>query len=461
MDLDAVALARGQFAFTIAFHILWPAYTIGLASFVATLNALHVITGREIYRRQVRFWTKIFALGFGMGVVTGVVLSYQIGTNWSGFSARAGNVLGPLLTFEVLTAFFLEAGFIGIMLFGQDRVGPKLHLFASIMVAVGTVFSAFWILAANSWMQTPQGHGIENGQFYAQDWLAVIFNPSFPYRFLHMVTASYLTAAFVVAGVSGFYLWLGRHVEFARTSFSLALWAAAVLAPAQIAIGDFHGLNTREHQPMKLAAMEGRWETARGVGATIFAIPDPEAEVNRYEIEIPRIGSLILTHEWNGEVKGLKEVAPADRPMIQLVFFAFRIMVGIGFTLFGIAMLSLFLRWRGRLYDTRWFHGLCTLAMPLGFVAIISGWVVTETGRQPWVVYGQLRTIDVASPLTSAEVAGSFLLFFLVYNLLLLAFFYYGWRIVLAGPGSDEQDPARPKEVRPGRETAAARTPAE
>ncbi len=451
MDLDATTLARAQFAFTIAFHILWPAYTIGIASFIVALEALWLKTGRAVYHDQARFWIRIFALGFAMGVVTGIVLEYQIGANWSRFAAITGNVLGPLLAYEVLTAFFLEAGFLGIMLFGLDRVGKGLHFFACCMVAVGTVISAFWILAANSWMQTPAGHVFENGVFRVLDWPAVIFNPSFPYRLAHMVTASYLTAAFVVAGVMGWYLWRRQHVEFARVGFSLAMWAALLLAPLQIVLGDLHGLKTREVQPMKLAAMEGRWETARGVPLTLFAWPSMREERNDWEVDLPKLGSLVLTHEWEGEVEGLKEVPPEDRPNVPIVFFAFRIMVGIGVVLLALALTGFALRLRGRLYRSRWFHLACALAMPLGFVAILAGWVVTEAGRQPWLVHGLLRTADGVSPLAAGPVAGSLALFVIVYNLLLAAFFWYGWRLVRRGPAIP---PERREEVRPGIDSA-------
>lgn len=451
MEVDAIILARAQFAFTIAFHILWPAYTIGIASFIVALEALWLVTGRVVYRDQARFWIRIFALGFAMGVVTGVVLEYQIGANWSRFARGTGNVLGPLLAYEVLTAFFLEAGFLGIMLFGLERVGKRLHFFACCMVAAGTVISAFWILAANSWMHTPSGYALEDGVFRAADWVAVIFNPSFPYRLAHMLGASYLTAAFVVAGVMGWYLWRGRHLEFARVGFSLALWAALILAPLQVLLGDLHGLNTRDVQPMKLAAMEARWETARGVPLTLFAWPSMRDERNRWAIDVPKLGSLILTHDWEGEVKGLKEVAPADRPEVPVVFFAFRIMVGIGFVLLALALTGLVLRLRRRLDEARWFHLACALATPLGFLAILAGWVVTESGRQPWLVQGLLRTADGVSPLSADTVASSLILFVIVYNLLLAAFFWFGWRLVQRGPVAP---PERREEVRPGRESA-------
>jgi cytochrome d ubiquinol oxidase subunit I len=447
--MDALLLSRIQFAFTIGFHILWPAFTIGIASFVACLSGLWWRTGNPVYARLMRFWIRIFAMGFGMGVVTGVVLSYEIGTNWGGFSRSVSNVLGPLFLNEVLTAFFLEAGFIGIVLFGERRVGRGLHFFACCMVALGTLLSATWILAANSWMQTPAGYTVDaQGIFHAADWWQVVLNPSFPFRFMHMVCASFLTGGFVVAGVSAFHLLRGRCPDAARTAFSMAMWAVLLLAPLQVVLGDMHGLNTGKYQPTKLAAMEGLWDSGRGVPATLLAWPDMAAERNRFAVEIPHLGSLYLTHSWNGEVQGLKAVPPGDRPYVPLVFFAFRIMVGVGLILLTLALTGAVLRWKGRLFTTRWFQLLCTAATPLGFIGVLAGWTVTETGRQPFVVYGHLRTADAVSPVAADAVASSLLLFVLVYNVLLLAFLWYGLRTVLQGPEAAE--PQNPNAVRPG-----------
>jgi cytochrome d ubiquinol oxidase subunit I len=443
--MDTLLLSRLQFAWTIGYHILWPAYTIGISGFIVLFETLWLATGRSVYRELARFWIHLFALGFAMGVVTGIVLSYEIGTNWSGYAAKTANVLGPFFTYEVLTAFFLEAGFIGIMLFGMNRFGRGIHLFACCMVALGAIFSAFWILAANSWMQTPAGFTIDaDGKFQVADWWAVIFNPSMPYRFFHMVTAAYITGAFVVIGVSGFYLWQQRHRDFARAGFSIALWMALVLTPLQIVIGDLHGLNTREYQPMKLAAIEARWDTGRHVPLTLFAWPDMEAERDDAAIDLPGLGSLILAHDWNGEVKGLKEVSPADRPYVPLPFFAFRLMVGIGLAMLAIALTGVALRWRGRLYDTRWFSVLCAFSSPLGFIAVLAGWTVTETGRQPYVVYGYLRTADAVAPIAAHAVATSLVLFVIVYLVLLAAFFFYAGRAVLHGPTERDTTPAHP-----------------
>lgn len=373
MDLDATTLARIQFGFTIAFHIVFPTLTIGLGVFLVALEALWLRTRNPVYFRLYRLWAKIFALGFGMGVVSGIVLSHQFGTNFSRFSAITGPVLGPLLSYEVLTAFFVEAGFIGVMLFGWKKVGPGLHFLATCLVALGTLNSAFWILAANSWMHTPQGAALVGGRFVPEDWWAIVFNPSFPYRLAHMVLASFLTVSFVVAGTSAWYLLKGRHGELARRGFSLALWAAAVLAPLQIFAGDQHGLQVKEHQPIKVAAMEAHWTTGRGVPFIIFAIPDEKAERNRFEISIPYAGSLIFTHRLDGEVKGLKEARPEDRPPVFVVFITFRVMVAIGLFLFAVALFGLWQRWRGRLYDSRLLMRLAVACVPLGFVAVIAG----------------------------------------------------------------------------------------
>jgi cytochrome bd ubiquinol oxidase subunit I len=451
--MDATTLSRIQFGFTIGFHILWPAFTIGIASFVAFLSFMWWKTQSPVYGSLMRFWIRIFALGFGMGVVTGVVLSYEIGTNWSGFSRAVSNVLGPFFMYEIMTAFFLEAGFIGIVLFGEKRVGPGMHFFACLMVAFGTLFSASWILASNSWMQTPAGYLVDaEGVFHVVDWWEAVFNPSFPYRFVHMVCASYLTGSFVVAGVSAYHLWRGQHVATARKAFSLALWAALILAPLQAELGDTQGRNTLQYQPIKLAAMEGLWDSGDGVAATLIGWPDMTAEKNLYEIAIPHIGSIYLTHSWDGHVQGLKSVPPADRPYVPLVFFAFRIMVGCGLILLAMAITGGILRWRGRLFVARWFQLAAMATTPLGFVAVIAGWTVTETGRQPYVVYGHLRTLDAASPIAAGSVLASLLLFVVVYNVLLLAFLWYGARIVIRGP--DDVSAIRANTVRPGLEQA-------
>ncbi len=456
MTAAGLIASRAQFAFTIGFHILWPAYTIGMSGFIVILGVLRLRTGRAVYRDLLRFWIHLFALGFAMGVVTGLVMSYEIGTNWSVFAARTANVIGPFFTYEALTAFFLEAGFIGVMLFGMKRVSPRLHFVACLAVALGATFSAFWILAANSWMQTPAGFSVgPDGKFQLTSWMEAIFTPSFPYRFFHMVTAAYIAGTFVVIGVSGFYLWQRRHLDFARTGLSIALWVALILVPLQGELGDLHGRNTLEYQPVKVAAMEGDWQTQRGQPLVLFAWPDIAAARNEDELAIPKLGSLILTHDWDGLVEGLTSVPPQDRPPVPYVFFAFRIMVGVWALMLLLALTGAWLRWRGRLYDARWFHIACACSSPLPFLAILSGWTVTEVGRQPFVVYGYLRTADAVSPVAPQAVFGSLALFVAIYALLLFAFFFYAMRTVLRGPpiAAPEETPMA---VRPGLATAPA-----
>ncbi|MGQ9365364.1 cytochrome ubiquinol oxidase subunit I [Azospirillum sp. ST 5-10] len=448
MDLDVLFLSRLQFAFTIGFHILFPTLTIGLGLFLVVLEGDWLRRGDPGAYRLLRFWNAVFALAFGVGVVSGLVLSYQLGTNWGRFSAFTGNLLGPIISYEVLTAFFLEAGFLGIMLFGWQRVGARVHYFATCMVALGTIISAFWILSGNSWMQTPAGFDIVDGRVVATDWWAAVFNPSFPYRFAHMVTASLLATAFLVAGVSAWYLIEGLHEAFARRAFSLALWMALVAAPAQLVIGDLHGLNTLEHQPMKIAAMEAIWETGPGVPFLLFAWPDEAAARNAFEIGIPRVGSLILTHSLDGVLHGLKDVPPEDRPPVTVVFWSFRLMVGIGLLFIAMALAGLYLRWTGRLYDSRWFQRLAIATSPLGFVAVLAGWVTTEVGRQPWVVYGLQRTAEGVSELPVASVAWTFALFILAYTVLFVAFLVFFLRMVRSGPDYGTNPPHFQEKVR-------------
>jgi len=440
MDLfDAVLLARIQFAFTIAFHIVFPAFSIGLASYLAVLEGLWLWTGRQVYLDVFRYWLKIFAVVFGMGVVSGVVLSYQIGTNWSVFADKTGPVLGPLMGYEVLTAFFLEAGFLGVMLFGMNRVGPRLHFAATLLVAAGTLFSAFWILSVNSWMQTPAGYAInEVGQYVAEDWWAVVFNPSFPYRLVHMTLAAYLSTAFAVGAVGAWHLLRDRANERARLMLSMALWMALVVAPLQVVVGDMHGLNTLEHQPAKVAAMEGHYETQKGAPLILFGLPDDAAEETRYALEIPNLGSLILTHDWNGEVKGLKAWPKEDRPPTAWVFWSFRIMVALGFLMVGLGIWGLVERWRGRLYDRRALLWASIAMAPSGFVAVLAGWTTTEVGRQPWIVYGLMRTAESAAPLEAPAVAGSLAAFVAVYLVVFGAGLFYLLRLMGRTPGAGE-----------------------
>ena len=448
-DFDPVLLARIQFAFTVSFHIVFPAISIGLASYLAVLEGLWLFTGRETYLRVFKYWLKIFALAFGMGVVSGLVMSYQFGTNWSVFSDKTGPILGPLMGYEVLTAFFLEAGFLGVMLFGMNRVGKRLHFFATLMVAFGTFVSAFWILSVNSWMQTPAGYGInEHGQFVPDDWWAIVFNPSFPYRLVHMVFAAYLSTAFVVGAVGAFHLLRDRGNEAARTMFSMAMWMAAVVAPIQIVAGDMHGLNTLEHQPAKVAAMEGHFETTKGAPLILFGIPDMEAEETRYAIEIPHLGSLILTHSWDGEVKGLKEWPPEDRPNATIVFWSFRIMVGLGLLMAAMGGISLVLRWRRILFEVPWFHRLGVAMGPSGIIAVLAGWITTEVGRQPYTVYGLLRTAESASPIGAPGVGASLAAFVVVYLVVFGVGVLYMLRMMAKPPSPTEEEPEKGKPIR-------------
>ena len=433
MDFDPVLLARLQFAFTISFHIIFPSFTIGLSAYIATLETLGLFTGKEHYRRIARFWTKIFAVSFAMGVVSGVVLSYELGTNWSRFSQVAGNIIGPLAGYEVLTAFFLEATFLAVLLFGGDRVPQWLHVLSAIFVAIGTAISAFWILAANSWMHTPTGHVMTNGVAVPADWWAVIFNPSFPYRLAHMLNASYLTAGFVVLAVGARLLLAGRDVEESRTMIRMALGLLAVLAPLQLVIGDLHGLNTLKHQPVKVAAMEAHWEDKTPADFHIFAWPDAKAERNRFAISIPGGASFVLTHNWRGLVPGLKSVPPADRPPVINVFFAFRIMLAIGFFMIAAALYGAGLMLSRRLFETRWYLKVVSHAWWTGFVAVLAGWIVTESGRQPWIVHGILRTADAVSPLPGAAVGATLLLFVLVYAVVFAMGIYYINRLINRG----------------------------
>lgn len=455
--LDALTLARAQFAFTVSFHIIFPAFSIGLASYLLVLEALWLRTGDDSYLRLFKYWMKIFAVAFGMGVVSGIVMSYQFGTNWSVFSDKAGPVIGPLMAYEVLTAFFLEAGFLGVMLFGMGRVSKSLHLVATAMVAFGTLLSATWILSVNSWMQTPTGYAInEVGQFVPVDWLAIVFNPSFLYRLVHMVLAAYLTTAFVVGAVGALHLLRDRANRDARRMFSMAMWMAAIVAPIQIVAGDFHGLNTLEHQPVKVAAMEGHWERQTGAPLILFALPDEVAEENRYEIGIPGLSALILTHEWDGETPGLKDVPKDDRPPVAIVFWSFRIMVAIGMLMALVGAVSLYLRWRGTLYDARLFQRLALLMGPAGFIAVLAGWVTTEVGRQPYTVYGLLRTAESVAPIDAPAVAASLLAFIVVYFLLFGAGTLYILKMMNRAPadaGGEGPDKGKPQR-------AAGTTPA-
>jgi cytochrome d ubiquinol oxidase subunit I len=454
--LSAELLARFQFAFTVSFHFIFPAFSIGLASFMAVLNALYLLTRDQAYLRLFDYWKTIFAVTFGMGVVSGIVMSYQFGTNWAAFSDKVGPVIGPLMGYEVLTAFFLEAGFLGIALFGRKRVGNGLHMFAVAMVAVGTLVSATWILAANSWMQTPAGYAINDaGQFVPTDWWAIIFNPSFPYRLVHTVLAAFLTTAFAVGAVGGYHLLRDNTNRQARIMFSMAMWMAALVTPVQIFVGDLHGVNTLEHQPAKIAAMEGHYETHKGAPLILFGIPDDKAEVTNFALEIPYLGSLILTHSLEGEVKGLKAFPADERPNALIPFFTFRIMVGLGVLMLLVGLWSLWARFRKTLFTSKWLHRSALLMGPSGFVAVLAGWYTTEVGRQPYTVYGLLRTSDSLSNVDAEAIGASLIAFIIVYFLVFGAGTFYILRLMWKSPEGDTGD------LNDGPTRAAGITPAQ
>ncbi|WP_316205001.1 cytochrome ubiquinol oxidase subunit I [Bradyrhizobium sp. SZCCHNS3004] len=459
--LDAVDLARAQFAFTMTFHIVFPAFSIGLASYLAVLEALWLWTGREVFINLFHYWLKIFAVAFGMGVVSGIVMSYQFGTNWSVFSDKVGPVIGPLMAYEVLTAFFLEAGFLGVMLFGLKRVGPRLHFFATLMVAVGTLISAFWILSANSWMQTPAGYAVNaEGQFVSVDWLEVIFNPSFPYRLVHMVLAAYLTTALLVGAVGAFHLLRNAHLPGPRVMFSMAMWMATLVAPIQILAGDQHGLNTLEHQPAKIMAMEGHFESHKdGAPLYLFGWPDETAGKLEYAVGIPKLGSLILKHAPDAPLAGLDTVPRENWPPVAIPFWTFRIMVGLGLLMFALGLFSLWERWRGRLYQSPLLHRFAIAMGPAGFIAVIAGWMTTETGRQPFTVYGLLRTVDAASPLAAPAVGSSLLAFVIVYFIVYAAGILYLLRLMAEPPHPGEQGPSSESPIRTAGITPAPSVP--
>jgi cytochrome d ubiquinol oxidase subunit I len=451
-SLDATLLARIQFAFTISFHIIFPSFTIGLSAYIATLEVIWLRTGKQHFHTLARFWTKIFAVSFAMGVVSGIVMEYQIGTNWSRYAEVVGNTLGPLFSYEVMTAFFLEASFLGIMLFGWNRFPPWLHTLASAIVAFGTALSGFWILSANSWMHTPAGFEIRDGITYPVNWIEIIFNPSFPYRFTHMMIATYLTTSLVVLATGARYILAGRFPDEARTMVRMGLGMLAVLAPLQAFVGDLHGLNTLKHQPAKIAAIEAHWDGSKPAPLVLFAWPDKESESNLAEVAIPNLGSLVLIHEWNGLFPGLKDFKPEDRPPVVPVFFMFRLMVGLGLLMIAIGFTGVFLWWRRRLFQARWFLKPLSYCWPIGFVALLAGWMVTEIGRQPWIAYGVLRTADAVSPVTMSSVAFSLVLFVLVYCVVFSIGIWYISRMIGKGPTQPHADP----EALPNRPLSAA-----
>ncbi|MCB8890398.1 cytochrome ubiquinol oxidase subunit I [Vreelandella malpeensis] len=461
MELDPLMLSRIQFAFVVCFHTIFPVFTIGLASYIALLHGLFFKTQNPAWDRLAAFWTRVFAVVFAMGVVSGIVMSFQFGTNWSNFSLAASNFIGPVLSYEVVTAFFLEAAFLGVLLFGRGKVPEGVHLFAAIMVAVGTFISAFWILSANSWMHTPAGVELIDNRFHVTSWSAAIFNPSFPYRFTHMAVASFITGGFVVAGVSAWFLLRGRDVPANRRALSMCLWLLMVLTPAQAVIGDYHGLNTLEHQPTKVAAMEGHWETSGSVPLLLFAIPDQQAQENRFAIGIPHLASIILTHSLDGEIPGISEVAPEEQPPVALVFWSFRVMVGIGLIMIAVSFAGLVLRRRGRIFESELFLKTLVGMISLPFLAVLAGWIVTESGRAPWLVYGMMTHAEGLTPSLTGPVAlFSLIGYVLVYAVVFYSGIYYLTRVVRNGmlparaQAETDQDADRPK-----RPLSAAHTP--
>jgi cytochrome bd ubiquinol oxidase subunit I len=448
-DPTVLLLSRIQFGFVMSFHILFPAFTIGLASWLAFLAGVYLKTRRALWRELYVFWLKIFAVSFALGVVSGIVMSFQFGTNWAELSTRAGNILGPLLAYEVLTAFFLEATFLGVMLFGWRRVSPPLHFLATCMVALGTLISTFWIISANSWMHTPTGHRIVDGVFFPVDWWQIVFNPSFPLRLAHMTLAAFITTCFVIGGVSATYLLRQRHREAAQLMLKLAICFAAIAVPLQVVIGDLHGLKVRDTQPMKLAAMEGHWETQRGAPLLLFAWPDEQRETNRYEVSIPKLGSLILTHDIDGEIAGLKEVAPQDRPPVAPVFFGFRVMVGIGLMMLALVTVSAWQWRRGKLFESRTLLRAWMLMAPAGFIAVLAGWYTTEIGRQPYVIYGLMRTSQAATDIDAGSVMTSLIVFATVYLFVFISGAYYLLKLLRKGP-----QPVEPALLHPEDKTA-------
>lgn len=442
MDFDALLLSRLQFAFTIGFHIIFPAFTIGLASFLAVLEGLWLYTKKPVFRNLYLFWIKIFALSFGMGVVSGVVMSYQFGTNWSEFSSQAGSVIGPLLAYEVLTAFFLEASFLGIMLFGWKRVGPKLHFAATCTVAIGTMISAFWILAANSWMQTPQGFDyLEDGTMFATSFTEVIFNPSLPSRFAHMVLAAFLTTAMVVAGASAFALLMKKARDESLTALRMAILMMAIVAPIQVIAGHESGKVAHEYQPAKVAAMEGWWDTQSHQPTLLFGWPDEKAETTHAAIGIPGMGSWVVAGDSNAELQGLKAFKPEDRPPVWITFWAFRVMVGMGLVMVGLGLWGAFVWITRRLEHATLYQRAVVLAAPSGFIAVLAGWISAEVGRQPYVVYGVLRTADAVSPVPAGSVATSLIFFMIVYAIVFSAGALYILRLIAKGPDTEEPPP--------------------
>ena len=457
MDADLVLLSRLQFAFTVSFHIIFPSFTIGLAGWLAALEVAWTVTGNADYRRVSAFWTKIFAISFGMGVVSGIVMSFEFGTNWSVFAERAGNIIGPLLAYEVTTAFFLEATFLGLMLFGRNRLPPLVYLFCVLMVAIGTCASAFWIMVSNSWMQTPAGFELVNGRFMPTDWWAIIFNPSMAWRFPHMLLAAYITTAIIAGAVGCWFLLRGQSVRQARIMVRMGLGLAAILVPIQLVVGHFNGREVGDNQPIKLAAIEARWEHQEPASLTLIGWPDADEAKTYFAINVPVLGSLFDSDSLTAPEPGLLEWPREDWPPIAIPFFTFRIMVGMGLVMLFVAWYGSYLQWRGRLEleRNRWFLWAAVAAFPSGWIAVIAGWFTAEVGRQPWIVYGHLRTIDAHSPLTFTDLQISLALFVLAYGTIFAAGFFYIVRLVLNGPDPDDT----PLPEHAGQAVASAKRP--
>ncbi len=432
IDEMTLLLSRIQFAISIGFHGIYPTLNIGMAFFIFVMECMWLKTRDLAYLQICQFWNKIFALTFGIGVVSGIVLAYQLGTNFGPFIAYAGEVIGPLFANETLTAFFLEAGFLGIMLFGWKKVGPKLHLFSTAMVCFGTLLSAFWIMAANSWMQTPVGYLIEGSHLIPTSYWEVIFNPSFLTRFLHMVFSALLTASFFIMGISCYYVYVGNATEKARLTLKFTLYAALILAPMQLMVGDAVGLVVYENQPMKTAAMEANWKTQKGAPLILFALPDQANQTNHYEISIPKLASYVNTHDWDGELPGLDQVPLADQPSVPVIFWTFRIMVGLGISFIFVPLFGVLLG--SRIYQRHWFHIIGMLMTPMGLVATTCGWMTAEIGRQPWIIYGLMRTKEGASLVPLESVTTSLTALVVVYTIVLFSYIYYLMRVVIQGP---------------------------
>ena len=457
MAFDAELLARLQFAFTIAFHIIFPSFTIGLASFLAVLEGLWLFTRRDVFRNLYLFWVKIFALSFGMGVVSGVVMSYEIGTNWSEFSRAAAPVIGPLLAFEVLTAFFLEASFLGVMLFGWQRVGPRLHFLATVLVALGTLVSAFWIISANSWMQHPTGfEQLADGSLRATDWMQVIFSPTFPTRLVHMSLAAYLTTALVVGAASAWSLLKDRTLPESRMALRMAIGMFAIVAPLQLLAGHDSGKQVLEHQPLKTAAIEAYWKSGADQAQSLVGLPDRKAGKTHFELGVPSIGNAVQGVSKSQVLQGLDAFPQGDWPVVGLVYWAFRVMVGLGLAMIGLGAWGVWLIARKRLEDSTWFLRAAVAMGPSGFIAVIAGWIVAEVGRQPWTIYGVLRTADSVSPVGPGQATASLLAFMVIYAIVFSAGAIYILRLIDRGPSPVTEALPQGEGRAPGSPMAAA-----